>query len=543
MADFPDIGASNYSFTLKHNTQSYESPLTRAIQTASLSGAQWQGVATYTNKEGADARKLRAFVLGLKGQTGRFNFTPPDLNQGGALLGAPVVNGANQLGDTLTTKGWDYPQVNTVLAGDYLTVNGELKMVLADADAYSVVSYPSVTNYISSPFDPSGWYGATSTSGAITNVTMQNPSGESVVGLAEQLTADQFDPCRTIGVNNMAVVNGEYVYAAIVIKQVHAEAELILNFLIQDEHGIYQSTRVSALTGAITSTENSEVKTTELASGFLLIEMKTAVARDAADMGNRIIFWDDDSFGTPEVGTQAYVQAAFFGKNPLEYPYASYNEFDDVSEANTVGNWTGSGATLTVAGGVLSYVATNGDPQIIRGSYDFDGGVHTTTEIKWKRNSGVASIQMFWSNDSGNFSSERRVVLDSEGVTTGPDVDGFYTTVLDLSANEQWNGTHGNIQSLRLDFGNDNTSNFDIDHIKIYSPELLAAYEDYWPAVVDGSATLQIAPPLRKSPPDSAVIEVEKPYMIAKLEDDEQASFQVSGPVIYNATLAIKEAF
>lgn len=131
MASFPDICASDYSFTLLYNTQSYESPLTKAVQTASLTGDQWRGVATYSNKYGADAATLRAFVVGLKGQVGRFNYVPPDLNQQGDAVAVATVNGASQLGDSLIISSADL-STTIYKTADYITVNGELKMVLAD---------------------------------------------------------------------------------------------------------------------------------------------------------------------------------------------------------------------------------------------------------------------------------------------------------------------------------------------------------------------------------------------------------------------------
>lgn len=131
MADFPDICSSNYNFVLKYKTQNYESPLTSSSQTAALTGDQWRAVVTYSNKTGTDARTLKAFVLGLKGQVGRFNFTPPDLDQQGIGTAAITVDGASQLGSSLNIQSTD---LNTLLfgIGDYFTVNGELKSVLAD---------------------------------------------------------------------------------------------------------------------------------------------------------------------------------------------------------------------------------------------------------------------------------------------------------------------------------------------------------------------------------------------------------------------------
>ena len=131
MADFPDICASDYNFTLLYNTQSYQSPLTKSTQTASLTGDEWRGVSTYSNKYGSEAKTLKAFVLGLKGQVGRFNYTPPDLDQTGDAVAIAEVNGAGQLGDSLIIKTAD---VSTTIyrVGDYITVNNELKTVLAD---------------------------------------------------------------------------------------------------------------------------------------------------------------------------------------------------------------------------------------------------------------------------------------------------------------------------------------------------------------------------------------------------------------------------
>ena len=130
--DFPDICASDYSFTLLYNTQGFESPLTKVTQTSGLVGDQWRATVTYSNKYGLEAKTLKAFVLGLKGQVGRFNFIPPDLDQTGQGVAAITVSGAGQLGDSLIVQSAD---VNTLLfgIGDYLSVNGELKTVLADS--------------------------------------------------------------------------------------------------------------------------------------------------------------------------------------------------------------------------------------------------------------------------------------------------------------------------------------------------------------------------------------------------------------------------
>ncbi|EOD3176907.1 hypothetical protein ACJMJ7_005511, partial [Citrobacter freundii] len=50
---------------------------------------------------------------------------------GRAPAGAPVVDGANQTGIQLQSKGWT-PGTVVLRQGDYFTVNDELKMVTAD---------------------------------------------------------------------------------------------------------------------------------------------------------------------------------------------------------------------------------------------------------------------------------------------------------------------------------------------------------------------------------------------------------------------------
>lgn len=49
--------------------------------------------------------------------------------------------------------------------------------------------------------------------------------------------------------------------------------------------------------------------------------------------------------------------------------------------------------------------------------------------------------------------------------------------------------------------------------------ELKEAKSDCW-SDVNGVATIEFNPPLRKSPPNSGPIEIERPYMVARLDDD-----------------------
>ncbi len=130
MADFPSVEASDYVFTLRPVTQNFSSPVTRSTQTGSLPGDLWTGSVTYSNKVNSEARSLKTFLMSLGGANGRFNFSPPDLDQQGETILPVIVNGAGQLGTTLDISG----EADTLIfgIGDYMEVNGELKAVLED---------------------------------------------------------------------------------------------------------------------------------------------------------------------------------------------------------------------------------------------------------------------------------------------------------------------------------------------------------------------------------------------------------------------------
>jgi len=77
------------------------------------------------------ARKIEAVIAALDGEYGRVRIR--DWGRDGKVpAGSPVVSDTDQTGVALTTKGWS---ANTLVlrAGDYFTVNSELKKVTADA--------------------------------------------------------------------------------------------------------------------------------------------------------------------------------------------------------------------------------------------------------------------------------------------------------------------------------------------------------------------------------------------------------------------------
>ncbi len=143
--------ASQCAINLQPLTQSFESPLNRAVQTYELPGARWAFSATWSALSAMDARIFKAWLSKLRGAAGRFyagdlaNKTPI-----GSVNGHGHVYGAGQTGstiitawtgdfgittddDTITTDSdlitMDYGEGMWFFPGDYIGINGELKIV------------------------------------------------------------------------------------------------------------------------------------------------------------------------------------------------------------------------------------------------------------------------------------------------------------------------------------------------------------------------------------------------------------------------------
>lgn len=134
---FPSLSRAiprSMDWALRANTQSFQSPLSGSMQTVELPGARWAASFMLENLDEADAALLQAFLAKLRGRAGRFtlhNLARPQPR--GTLTGTPLVKGASQTGTTLAIDACTVGA--TLLAGDFFAVNGELKMVVADATA------------------------------------------------------------------------------------------------------------------------------------------------------------------------------------------------------------------------------------------------------------------------------------------------------------------------------------------------------------------------------------------------------------------------
>jgi len=121
-------------------TQTHESPFDGTLQTLEMPGARWELTATWPTLGPDDRRLMAAFLASLRGQAGRFLFSPaqwsPRRAAGG---GTPVINGDFQAGATLSTRGWT-ALAQVMRPGDWLSYvdtrgRRRLHLVLADASA------------------------------------------------------------------------------------------------------------------------------------------------------------------------------------------------------------------------------------------------------------------------------------------------------------------------------------------------------------------------------------------------------------------------
>lgn len=117
------------NWSLVTNTRVFESPFTRTSQVLEMPGARWKATMRWVLLTKIECLILRAFLASLRGRSVAFtlyDYSHPTPR--GAYTGTPLVYGASQTGSTLNTDGWTHTS-DTMLVGDYFSVNNELKII------------------------------------------------------------------------------------------------------------------------------------------------------------------------------------------------------------------------------------------------------------------------------------------------------------------------------------------------------------------------------------------------------------------------------
>ena len=129
--DYPDIGRlpNNVTFSLVNNTTVFQSPIGGATQTLEVPGAYWRGTVSYNNLTPDQAGILNAFLVKLRGRSGRFwfgnlTFSEPKANDDRYTTDANLTTvSGNRI--TLSNNSWPNslgPTFKAASAGDYIAL-------------------------------------------------------------------------------------------------------------------------------------------------------------------------------------------------------------------------------------------------------------------------------------------------------------------------------------------------------------------------------------------------------------------------------------
>jgi len=126
----------SFRLRLVGNTQSGgRSPFDGTEQRLELPGARWAATLSWEGLTQAESRPLLAFLAQLRGRAGRFRWWPPLPRRATGTASNCQVDGANQLGASISLKGFAAGQA--FLAGDlfgFADPAGRLALHMATAD-------------------------------------------------------------------------------------------------------------------------------------------------------------------------------------------------------------------------------------------------------------------------------------------------------------------------------------------------------------------------------------------------------------------------
>ena len=131
---FPSVTPNQAVYRYVSNTVQHRSWLSNFVQTQSFGGEYWAAT-LYFRLTLADRNALTGWFAKMNGSEHRVTLPVYKLSQRGAFGGTPVVSGASQSGTQLTVSGCSNNITNWIRAGDYFTVNSELKMATIDASS------------------------------------------------------------------------------------------------------------------------------------------------------------------------------------------------------------------------------------------------------------------------------------------------------------------------------------------------------------------------------------------------------------------------
>ena len=141
--DVPNVQPSRSSWELLNNTRTFQSPLTNAVQTASRKGAAWRVSLRFDDLFGEDRANMQAFLTKLEGQRHRFKIYDHAFTRRGSGTQTGWTSNTSS-GNSLVLQKTSGTSL-TIKKGDYISVDNQLFMAVADASTASPHTSLTVT--------------------------------------------------------------------------------------------------------------------------------------------------------------------------------------------------------------------------------------------------------------------------------------------------------------------------------------------------------------------------------------------------------------
>lgn len=123
------------TFQLERRSAITESPFTGKQQVQLFTNFSfWRATLTLPPMKRSDAGTWTAFFAKLRGRSGTFLLGDPDGSKQGSGTGSITLASATAVGNTrISTTGYNESSGDVLKAGDYISINNDLHLVIADA--------------------------------------------------------------------------------------------------------------------------------------------------------------------------------------------------------------------------------------------------------------------------------------------------------------------------------------------------------------------------------------------------------------------------
>jgi len=137
-------GIKTSGWAMSSNVGLSISPFDRSTQVQEWAGEMWKIQVTLPVMQRSKAGQWLGFFASLHGPANPFMIGPETMaSPQGVATGVPVVNGLNNGGFTLSTRGWTPSKAGILQMGDFIQVGNRLYMMASteDSDAGGIANF------------------------------------------------------------------------------------------------------------------------------------------------------------------------------------------------------------------------------------------------------------------------------------------------------------------------------------------------------------------------------------------------------------------